>query len=176
MNEVNDRDILTKYDLGLVRDGLPPKHFDALVLYAEDDENFVAELVAEMEGNYQLRVSLYWAEANHVFDFAFRLQLCIKDRDLLCGSYELDTITRLISGRCQRVIVVLSPAFLKSVANEFFTNFALHLSVEQRSKIIIPCLYKPCEVPAMLRFYFALVYRRTAIYNFWEKMRDAIRN
>ena len=104
--------------------------------------------------------------------------MCIKDRDLLCGSYQFDTVTRLISERCQRVIVILSPAFLKSPANEFFTNFALNLGMEQQKRKILPCVYEPCEVPAMLRCQVMLDFRRSQksiFYNFWEKFRDSIR-
>lgn len=57
-------------------------------------------------------------------------QLCLKDRDLVGGlQFESDSIVRLIIERCMRVIVVLSPEFLASSANNFFVLFAHALSV-----------------------------------------------
>ena len=57
-------------------------------------------------------------------------QLCLKDRDLVGGlQFESDSIVRLIIERCMRVIVVLSPEFLASNANNFFVLFAHALSI-----------------------------------------------
>lgn len=52
-------------------------------------------------------------------------QLCLKERDLVAGiSFEHEAIMRLISERCNRLIAIISPDFLKSPANKFFMNYA----------------------------------------------------
>lgn len=58
------------------------------------------------------------------------LQLCVKDRDLLGGlSSQHSAMLRLISERCNRLIVIISPAFLQSPANTFFIDFAQALGI-----------------------------------------------
>lgn len=103
------------------------------------------------------------------------MQLCVKERDLIGGSFQHEAILRMISERCERLIVVLSPAFLESPANTFFMSFAQALGIEQRQRKIIPCLYEPCKLPPMLSYYYVLVYKRSGRYwNFWDKLRDSI--
>lgn len=42
---------------------------------------------------------------------------------------EFDAATRLITERCNRLIVIISPAFLESEANKFFLKFAQALGM-----------------------------------------------
>ena len=108
-------------------------------------------------------------------DFSIPFQLCVKQRDFMGGSFEHDTILRMISERCERMIVVISPAFLSSPANTFFMSFAQAIGIEHRRRKIIPCLYEPCTLPPTLSYYHMLVYKRHGQYfNFWDKLRDSI--
>lgn len=103
----------------------------------------------------------------------------MKERDLMGGTVELDAILRMISERCERLIVVISQAFLNSHANEFLTSFAQSLGIEQGRRKIIPLLYESLEgkpIPISLRYYHILNYQRSGRYmNFWEKLRDSIK-
>lgn len=49
-----------------------------------------------------------------------------------------------------------------------------NLIAEKRERIIIPCMYKECELPAPLKFTFVLRYNTAAYYNFWGRLRDSL--
>jgi len=54
----------------------------------------------------------------------------LRDRDLVGGlTFEHEAIMRLIAKRCNRLIVIASPNFLKSEANKFFVTFATALGI-----------------------------------------------
>lgn len=115
----------------------------------------------------------------------YKLKLCAKDRDLILGVFEHESVIKLIAERCNRLIAIISPAFLESSSNKFFCNFAQSLGIisylvfwnkEQRMRKIIPCLYQPCKVPPELSCYFMLDYQRIGNFsNFWERLRDSIK-
>ncbi|XP_068200543.1 myeloid differentiation primary response protein MyD88-like [Palaemon carinicauda] len=154
-----DQNILTVDDLKNLEAGRGLQHYDALVLYAdaEKDIDFVQTLVEKLEGEYGLK-------------------LCLKDRDLVAGlQFETEAVVRVITERCSRVIVVLSTEFLASNVNRYFTGFAHALSVDQRSRIIIPCQLERCERPAIINFCHSLdYYRAQGLWNYWEKLRDSL--
>lgn len=71
----------------------------------------------------------------------FFLQLCVKDRDLISGAtFEHEAVMQLISERCNRLLVVLSPNFLNSPANKFFLNYAQAVGIGTETIIIINTL------------------------------------
>ncbi|KAK4315097.1 hypothetical protein Pmani_013659 [Petrolisthes manimaculis] len=152
-----DSNILTVDDQKNLSQGLGLQQYTALVLFADEDIDFVQEMVEKLEGEYGLK-------------------LCLKDRDLVGGlQFESDSIVRLIIERCTRVIIVLSPEFLESMANNFFILFAHALSIEQRRRIVIPCLYKPCIKPPIIHFCHSLdYYRAKGYWNYWEKLKDSL--
>lgn len=49
------------------------------------------------------------------------------------------------------MLIVLSPDFLNSHECEFQTKFAATLGIEQRCRKLIPIIYKPCDLPAIIR-------------------------
>lgn len=109
--------------------------------------------------------------------FLFIFQLCVKDRDLLGGiSFEHEAILRLISERCNRLIVIISNAFLKSNANKFFVNFGQAIGIEQGRRKIVPCIFEATTVlPISFSFYFILRYHRSgSIFDFWGKLKESI--
>jgi len=64
-------------------------------------------------------------------------QLCLKDRDLVAGvEFEHEAVMKLISERCNRLLIIVSPNFLKSSANKFFLNYTQALSI---GKFILLC-------------------------------------
>ncbi|XP_018575417.1 myeloid differentiation primary response protein MyD88 isoform X2 [Anoplophora glabripennis] len=155
----SDKYILTIDDVNRRSEGLEPQTYDAFVLFADDDIDFATELIETMEKQYNLK-------------------LCVKGRDLVGGGFEHDSVIKLISERCCRLIVILSPAFLDSSANQFFYSFAQAIGIEQRQRKIVPCLYKNCgKLPAELSCYVILDYERTNKLwkNFWYKLYNSIR-
>lgn len=136
---------------------MPLKTYDAFVIYNDKDVEFASELIENCE------------KMGH--------SLCVKDRDLLGGlSFESDAILNLLSKRCNRLIVIISKAFLTSPMQIFITNFAQALGIEQGKRKIIPCLIEECELPQMLRWSFRLdYYRNNKLFNFWAKLDDSLK-
>ncbi|EZA47431.1 Myeloid differentiation primary response protein MyD88 [Ooceraea biroi] len=151
-----DQDMLTLADISRLKQGLEVQHYDAFLLYADEDINFVNEMVEKLETEYQLK-------------------LCLKDRDLINGVFEHDAIMRLISERCNRLLIILSPNFLKCSANKFLLSFTQALSIEKRQRILIPCIYERCEVPLQLRYIYNLDYNCKGLYDFWGKLSNSIK-
>lgn len=137
--------------------GLPPQNYDAFVIFDDKDIEFATELVERCELN--------------------GYSLCLKDRDLLGGfSFESETILRLLKERCNRLIVIVSKAFLRSPMQVFIANNAHALGIEQGKRKIIPCLLEPCELPQMLRYCFRLDYfRNHKLFDFWEKLDKSLK-
>lgn len=106
----NDKLILTIDDVTNIEKGLPLQNYDAFVLFDDDDIIIATELIEKLEKEYKLK-------------------LCVTERDLVGGSLEFDAATRLITERCNRLIVIISPAFLESSANTFFLKFAQALGM-----------------------------------------------
>ena len=51
--------------------------------------------------------------------------MCFKERDLLAGTmFEHETISTVIEQQCNRLVVIFSPSFLKSQANQFLVSYA----------------------------------------------------
>ncbi|XP_031350316.1 myeloid differentiation primary response protein MyD88 [Photinus pyralis] len=149
--------VLTREDIVRLENGLGPQHYDAFVLFADEDANFATELIDKMENDYKLK-------------------LCTRDRDLVAGIFEHEAIMKLISLRCDRLVPVLSPAFLDSYSNKFICSFAQSLGIEQQTRKIVPCLYTPCQVPSDLKCLFMLDYQRQGKFsNFWKRVRDSIK-
>lgn len=62
----------------------------------------------------------------------YHFQLCDESRDLLGGTLKNDAILQLIRERCNRLIIVVSPAFLESSANAFFMSYAQALGIGEK--------------------------------------------
>ncbi|CAG7726742.1 unnamed protein product, partial [Allacma fusca] len=102
-----DHDVLTIGDT----QSETPARYDAFILYAEEDSDFAMQIVEKMEDEYNLKI-------------------CVKDRDLLGGSmFEHEIIGRIIEERCNRLLAIFSPHFLKSQANQFLVSYAQALAL-----------------------------------------------
>ena len=108
--------------------------YDAYVCYADEDYAFAQQL------------------SNRLETTELGIRLLMRDRDLLLGAMEQDSIMKLIETRCRRIIIVLSPEFLLSSQCEFQTRFATGIAIEQRHRKIIPVIYKSCKLPDVIRF------------------------
>ncbi|EFN62977.1 Myeloid differentiation primary response protein MyD88 [Camponotus floridanus] len=152
-----DQEVLTLGDVHRLSQGLETQYYDAFLLYADEDVSFVNEMVQKLEAEYKLK-------------------LCLKDRDLVGGvAFEHEAVMKLISERCNRLLIIISPNFLKSSANKFFLNYAQALSIEKRQRKLIPCIYESCELPFQLKYISTLDYNRRGLYNFWDKLHDSIK-
>ncbi|XP_051168756.1 myeloid differentiation primary response protein MyD88 [Leptopilina boulardi] len=153
----NDSEILTIGDQYRSRQGLEKQHYDAFILYADEDYDFALRTIEELEKE--------------------DLKVCTKDRDLIAGiSIENEVIMTLISKRCNRLIVIISPNFFKSPANTFFLEFAYAVGIKQRVKKLIACIYIDCELPESLNYITNLRYSRRELINYWEKLCDSVRS
>ncbi|XP_070169776.1 myeloid differentiation primary response protein MyD88 isoform X2 [Polyergus mexicanus] len=152
-----DQEILTLGDVHRLNQGLQTQYYDAFLLYADEDISFANEMIQKLETEY-------------------KLMLCLKDRDLVGGvAFEHEAVMKLISERCNRLLIIISPNFLKSSANKFFLNYAQALSIEKRQRKIIPCIYESCELPFQLKYISILDYNRRGLYDFWGKLHDSIK-
>lgn len=154
-----DQDILTVDDVIRLEEGLEPQVYNAFLLFADEDIDFAKQIVDEMETKYKLK-------------------LCLRDRDLIGGlRFEHEAIMKLIKERCNRLIVVVSPNFLKSEANKFFVKFAQALGIDQKKRKVVPVLYERCHLPPELSYYFLLDYTRLGrLWDFWAKLHDSIQS
>ncbi|XP_058465595.1 myeloid differentiation primary response protein MyD88-like [Malaya genurostris] len=157
-NKILDEFRGTDEDIITVDDTYNHKQFyDAFVLFADADVEFATKMIERLEEK--------------------QLKICVKDRDFLAGiSFEHEAIIRLITERCRRLLVIISKEFLRSPLNEFFVTFTQALQIEQKKRKIIPCVYERLELPANLKFLHVLDYKRSnKLYNFWDKLVDAIK-
>lgn len=145
-------------DAECIEKGLSLPVYDALVIYNDKDIEFATELIERLETNGHL--------------------LCAKDRDLLPGlSFESDAMLSLLSKRCNRLIIIVSKAFLSSPMQIFITNFAQALGIEHDQRKIIPCVLEPCDLPQMLRYCYRLdYYRNNKLFNFWDKLDQSLKS
>lgn len=152
-----DNDLITHQDLERSEKGLPLQSYDAFVIYDDKDVEFATELVEKCESK--------------------GYSLCVKDRDLLGGlSFESEAILNILSKRCNRLIIIVSKAFLESPMQRFIINFAQALGIEQGKRKIIPCLIEECHLPQMLRFCFRLdYYRNNKLFDFWDKLDKSLK-
>ncbi|XP_004921572.1 myeloid differentiation primary response protein MyD88 isoform X1 [Bombyx mori] len=134
------------------------QHYDAFVLYADEDREFVEEMINRLGGMFQI---------------------CTKEKLLPSHSTEYAPVAQLISQRCQYIILVYSPAFLRSPANTFYRDYAQAISIESRNRVfehkLIPIVYQHCELPVHLKYYTNLKYTTSATFNFWDKLKQSLR-
>lgn len=130
--------------------------YDAFLLYANADEEFALQAKFNLE-NYDYKI-------------------CDKF-DLIAGVVELDAVVKLISKRCNKVIVLISPEFIDSQQNIFLTLFSQCHGFDERRRIIIPCVIKTIDrslMPETLRVLHQLYYGGLRINYFWERLRASI--
>lgn len=130
--------------------------YDAYVCYTDEDIECVHILSRQLESE--------------------GIRLFIRDRDLLLGQMEYEAFARLIDERCNRVLIVLSPEFLKSVECEFQTRYATSLAVEQQQRKLIPIIYKSCDIPHLLRYLSKIDFTKLYIHDWvWHRLIHSIK-
>ncbi|XP_077993477.1 myeloid differentiation primary response protein MyD88-like [Glandiceps talaboti] len=135
----------------------PPETFDAYVCFCEEDRHIVMKMMSMLEKP------------------PYGLKLCIDFRDLVPGTAYVTATAELITNRCKRIIIVLSPEFLVSEQCDFQAKIALTFSPGARMKRIVPMLYKRCEVPNILRHITICDYTKSDLQEwFWDRVYAAL--
>ncbi|XP_075225048.1 myeloid differentiation primary response protein MyD88 [Lycorma delicatula] len=156
-------DVITLDDIGRNQSGLGPQRYDAMVLYADNEIDIALTLVNELKK----------------YNFKFFL----KDFDLAPGIiFEQQAFMKLIRERCDKVLIILSPEFIKTPLNGFLHSFAMAVSMEDMQKRkVIPCIYKfqsDADIPLEYRIYTKLYYKeinsRYSELTFWNRLRTSI--
>ncbi|XP_071103989.1 myeloid differentiation primary response protein MyD88-like [Haliotis cracherodii] len=137
-----------------------PAFYDAFVCYDPEgyDLQFVKKMLSELESvRYGLKLFVPW-------------------RDDLPGSSTHTVSAKLIQDRCRRMVIIMSPRFLKSPACDFQTKFAHSLSPGSRSKKLVPVLITPCFIPQILRHVTLCDFtKRDLMEWFWHRLARAIK-
>ena len=90
--------------------GLPT--YDALLIYAPEDQEFANEILKKLEGS------------------PYNMQVCIKYRDFVSGGCKYEKAAEIIEKRCKKILLILSENFTKLDDGEesFQAKIALNLS------------------------------------------------
>lgn len=130
----------------------PEEYFDAMVVFADEDASFAEHLVLRME--------------------SAGLKVFVLQRDLTVGSVEHAAASRIVEKQCDKVVAILSPAFLESPQNLFLTEFAQYVGIRDRSNSkIVPLVLRHCKLPPLLSMYHKIFYDPSRrLVNFWEKL------
>jgi len=155
----SERELLTYDDTVRLNEGKSPSRYDAFILYSEEEEDreFAMSVVEKMETEYNLK-------------------MCFKERDLMPGvMFEHEVIGRVIEERCNRLLIIFSPSFLESQANQFLVSYTQALALETRQRKIIPVMYKRCALPPSVRYSFCLNFNRSGkLWNFWDRLSQSL--
>ncbi|XP_015913306.1 myeloid differentiation primary response protein MyD88 [Parasteatoda tepidariorum] len=132
--------------------------YDAFVCYADEDIEFVRELARFLE--------------------AVGFKLYIRERDMLAGQSEYETSLQLIHERCKRVLIILSPDFLRCPAYEAQASFAAGLGIDEKCRKLIPIVHKPCDIPMMLKFISKIDFTKPGcvVEWIWDKVISSLRD
>ncbi|XP_025199948.1 myeloid differentiation primary response protein MyD88 [Melanaphis sacchari] len=149
-----DINVITLDDINASNYGLPFSRYDAFLLYDKADIQSAAAVVEKLETDYKLK-------------------LCLKDRDLRPGvMFEYQSIIKLISDRCNWLIIIVSNDFSNSPWNRFIMNYIQSLAIEQRLPKIIPCVFGDCVLPQELKCYVHLFFNKhNPFCDPWNKLR-----
>lgn len=133
-------------------------YYDAYVCFAEEDTHFVYMLAEYLESPQ------------------IGFKLCIKDRNLVAGVDVYDALVKIIDERCNRMLIILSPEFLQSEECKFQSRYASGLAIADRKRKLIPLMYKPCQMPPLLRFVSKLDFTKAVVCNWiWRNLLISIK-
>ncbi|CAL1274031.1 unnamed protein product, partial [Larinioides sclopetarius] len=97
---------------------------------------------------------------------------------LLAGHSEYKTNLQLIQERCNRVLIVLSPNFIKSAACEVQATFAVCVGSDENCRKIVPILVQPCEsIPWILKYRNIIDFTKPGIQEWvWDILKSSLRD
>lgn len=110
------------------------QQFDAFVCYAPEDYDYAMGLINLLERNNK-RI--------------------ITPDNLLAGQLKYNALVQMIAEECKRVILILTPNFLRSKDCDFQAKFAYEIAIQSAQfPKVIPILYEPIDenqLPCLLR-------------------------
>jgi len=119
--------VLTYDDIAMLKRSKGVARYDILILHADEDVSFADHMATVLEQQ--------------------NIKVCLKDRDLLVGTMELDAVTKLISERCNKVAVILTPEFFNSTANKFYSSLAQSRAITENKRSFLPIVRRHTELP-----------------------------
>lgn len=106
----------------------------------------------------------------HIF-----FQIFHRDRDMLIGEHENETLRQHISRYCRYLVVIFSNDFFNSPANKFLTNYALWKGVTETKRMVVPCVRTPCSIPDPWDSYKILAYyKQSSLISFYDKLFQSV--
>lgn len=127
-NEVaGSEKVLTYDDIAMLKRSKGVARYDILILHADEDVSFADHMATVLEQQ--------------------NIKVCLKDRDLLVGTMELEAVTKLISERCNKVAVILTPEFFNSTANKFYSTLAQSRAITENRRSFLPIVRRNTELP-----------------------------
>ena len=66
------------------------------------------------------------------------------------GSWVYESFAQIVNTQCRKVLIILSPDFMSCEECQFQTMFSTALAIEQKSRKLIPIVYKSCEIPPII--------------------------
>lgn len=133
--------------------------YDAYVSYVESDIQFVIKMI-------------------HILEKEYHLKLFVKERDMLPGVPESEADLRMIHERCERILLIISPAFLSDSQCEFYTMFAQAQAVDSSlyARKVIPVICEPCQLPVRLKYIARVDYTKKDYFeSFWQRLYSSIK-
>ncbi|XP_046570295.1 myeloid differentiation primary response protein MyD88-like [Haliotis rubra] len=134
-----------------------PTFYDAFVCSDPEgyDLQFVKKMLSELESaRYGLKLFVPWMD----------------------GLRWSAVSAKVIHDRCRKMVIIMSPRFLKSPAFDFQTKFALSLSPDCLRKKLVPVLITPCIIPQNLRHITLCDFTKLAFMEwYWHRLAVAIK-
>jgi len=150
--------VLTYDDIAALKTNRELARYDVLILHSEADVDFAEDVTAVLE-NQNIRV-------------------CLKERDLIVGTLELEAVTNLITERCNKVAVIITPNFFTSRENARYASLAQSDAITQDKRSFLPVILQPTDLPlniqslTKLRVHNNKLFWRnlcTSIHDGWEE-------
>lgn len=117
------------------------QRYDVFLSYANVDREFAEEVRQRLTIQAKLRVFVPLDE-------------------LMPGYVFSDQIADMIKSGCRKTIIILSPDYIESEWCSYEARLALHQSPECRKHVLIPILFRQCDVPAFMQHIYYLDFPR----------------
>ncbi|XP_025412948.1 myeloid differentiation primary response protein MyD88-A [Sipha flava] len=156
-NDVGNNNIITIEDVDALKNQLPLPRYDAYILYDDADLKHAIFMAQKLENEYSIK-------------------LCYKDRNLKPGvEFEYQSVIKLISDRCDWLIVIVSNNFSNDPKNLSIMKCIQSLGIEQNRSKIIPCIFGDCSLPQELKCYVKLFFNESnSSYDPWNRLKITV--
>lgn len=136
------------------------QRYDVFLSFAEEDEEFAEEMKHKFVNDAELEVAVA--------------------SDVIAGKIFHQEIADIIMERCRKIVIILSPYYLKSEWCLYEANHALYKSPSAKKHCLIPVLYRQCEIPSFLDAIVPAHYPNhsnglTDLQGFWTKLYKSVK-